>query len=522
MTRCFERGRDERGIILPLALVILVVVVTLASAMLALGTTEPQIAANLVRGAQALSLAEAGAERGIAYFNANSSCVVAAQNPDYATPPTGCGTGTLTLYTSETLGASSTGSYTVTYTPITFATLLIESTGTTTAGIKRVVRIVVTRQFAGQYGILANNVTVTGNANVNGNEGAVHGNGSVTLSGNDYILQTATTAGTDANCSGCTDSSHVGDAADSGGNRPQVPIPTTTAADYATKATVILGGSPSSCGSCDPAITSSMCSNISTSGSNGIPVYSTASSNNLVGLWQTNTVPDYYVLDARTTTCGLYADGNNIDLSGLGKTKGHYKKGGSGNSGDPFSGFAMDGSNPGQWTLGWGSTTPVAGAYYATDSIGITGGGSTSTPWNATLIAGGIGSPVQSSGQINLSGNPVINSYSSASSTNTWYKNELQMIAGNIKIVGNSGGTTTPLTGTIFATSTDSPPASFQGNVDYSGNAALTGNVIARGSAYVSGSNPGEGKIVYNAPRRSRLLSTALMVVSWHAISTLD
>ncbi|PYM17392.1 MAG: hypothetical protein DMD81_09225 [Candidatus Rokuibacteriota bacterium] len=81
MTRCFERGRDERGIILPLALVILVVVVTLASAMLALGTTEPQIAANLVRGAQALSLAEAGAERGIAYFNANSSCVVAAQNP---------------------------------------------------------------------------------------------------------------------------------------------------------------------------------------------------------------------------------------------------------------------------------------------------------------------------------------------------------------------------------------------------------------------------------------------------------
>src|SRR5207302_3937742 len=100
MTPYVSRGGDERGIILPMTLIILTVLVTLVTAMLALGTTEPQIAANLVRGAQALGLAEAGADRALAAF-ANPSgtlgqCLVAAQNADYTgsgavyTFPAGC------------------------------------------------------------------------------------------------------------------------------------------------------------------------------------------------------------------------------------------------------------------------------------------------------------------------------------------------------------------------------------------------------------------------------------------------
>ena len=54
--------RDECGIALPLALIVLAVVGSLTFAFITLSATEPQIAANLVSGDQALALAEAGAE----------------------------------------------------------------------------------------------------------------------------------------------------------------------------------------------------------------------------------------------------------------------------------------------------------------------------------------------------------------------------------------------------------------------------------------------------------------------------
>jgi Tfp pilus assembly protein PilX len=555
MRSFFGRSGNERGIILPLTLIILTVLVTLVSAMLALGTTEPQISANLVRGAQALSLAEAGADRAIAYFDQDTNgkaCLVAVLNPDYgsAQPPAlynypgSCATGTTTttLYSAETLGVGSTGSYTVAYTPTTYATVLISAMGcqgsttcpapsySTTVScpsgsVCRIVRIVVTRQWSAQYGILANNVTVTGNASVEGNTGAVHGNTSVNLGGSDYILQTATSANTNANCTNCT-SAHVGDASDSGGGKPQVPIPTQTAADYIAKADVILGG-----GTTVPTVTAgktcSTCKCSWASSAQGIDVISAAATPAKLGEYDlSNGVPDHWILDARSTTCVLYADSTNPATSTM-STKFHGNPHASG--GNIFSSWTM-GNTTGQWSGG----QAVDGAYYAADTITVTGGGSAGTPWNATFIAGGIPNPdaataggagppiYPNSGVITMSGNPVINAYSNASSTSPWYLNQLAMIAGNIKIVGNSGGTTTPLTGTIFATSTASPPSGFSGNIDFSGNAALTGNIVAAGSASVSGSNPGDGKIVYNVAARSRLITPRLQLVSWHAISTLD
>ena len=53
---------DQRGVVLPLTLIILMVLTSLAVAVTVLGTTEPQISANLVAGARARFAAEAGLE----------------------------------------------------------------------------------------------------------------------------------------------------------------------------------------------------------------------------------------------------------------------------------------------------------------------------------------------------------------------------------------------------------------------------------------------------------------------------
>jgi hypothetical protein len=56
---------DQRGIALPLALIVLTLLTSLTLAFLALGGTEPLISTNLKGGEQALALAEAGIERAI-------------------------------------------------------------------------------------------------------------------------------------------------------------------------------------------------------------------------------------------------------------------------------------------------------------------------------------------------------------------------------------------------------------------------------------------------------------------------
>ena len=138
--------QEERGVILPLTLIILLVLAGLVSVLLATGVMEPQIAANVLRGGQALSLAEAGAERTLAQLIANSTPVDCAM----ATPEDGCPiptpSGATTLFASVAL--DSIGTYTVTYRPISFATLLIESTGRTNIGsVQRTVRLVVTKHY---------------------------------------------------------------------------------------------------------------------------------------------------------------------------------------------------------------------------------------------------------------------------------------------------------------------------------------------------------------------------------------
>lgn len=56
---------DDRGIALPMALMVLALLASVTTALVALGTTEPLSSTNLKRADQALTLAEAGVERSI-------------------------------------------------------------------------------------------------------------------------------------------------------------------------------------------------------------------------------------------------------------------------------------------------------------------------------------------------------------------------------------------------------------------------------------------------------------------------
>jgi hypothetical protein len=94
---------DQRGVALPLALIVMTLLASLTLAFLGLSSTEPTIAANLKRGEAALSLAEAGIERAIWALSYPTASGVT--NP--ATAP----------YDGSQLAALAPGAYTITITP---------------------------------------------------------------------------------------------------------------------------------------------------------------------------------------------------------------------------------------------------------------------------------------------------------------------------------------------------------------------------------------------------------------------
>src|SRR5262245_33993648 len=57
--------RNERGVALPLVLMVLALLVSVTATLVALSATEPVISTNLKRADQALTLAEAGVERAV-------------------------------------------------------------------------------------------------------------------------------------------------------------------------------------------------------------------------------------------------------------------------------------------------------------------------------------------------------------------------------------------------------------------------------------------------------------------------
>jgi len=67
--------RNERGIALPMALIVMAILTALMAAFAVLATSEPQIASNQVASAQARSLAESGVERAVWALTVGESAV---------------------------------------------------------------------------------------------------------------------------------------------------------------------------------------------------------------------------------------------------------------------------------------------------------------------------------------------------------------------------------------------------------------------------------------------------------------
>lgn len=215
-----RRGRDEGGVILPMALFMLLILAALSAALLAIGRSEVQISANQLRGTQSLFVADGGLERAIRDFVATPDLVTNAK------------TDTVTLFAKgTTLG--SIGTYAVTYRSIGPSTVLVSSTGESSiGGGQRTVDSVVTTAFMAKYALLGESgVKVKKSSKIEGELGGVHDNTKteVKCDGTPCIEKTATSS--TSKCTDCT-SSHVGVPGSSGGNRKKVKVPNVKATDF--------------------------------------------------------------------------------------------------------------------------------------------------------------------------------------------------------------------------------------------------------------------------------------------------
>lgn len=187
-----KRVANDRGLILPLALMAFVILGALAAAILSIGGSEAQIASNHLRAVQAGFLAEAGLEHG---FNTlyNST----------QTPPnlvTGAIATLQNLVTNPSL--SGAGSYTVQYQAAGDYTVRVVSTGASAIGGSQAIRrAVMSTFFRSNDAILTDgSLTVGGSTDVlatGGTCGNVHANGNLNLNGSHVIISgNATATGT--------------------------------------------------------------------------------------------------------------------------------------------------------------------------------------------------------------------------------------------------------------------------------------------------------------------------------------
>ena len=225
--RAFNAWHDTRGVVLPLTFFILVLLAGLVAALLSVGATETQISANLLRTTQAFNLAEAGAERAIAAFVADSSLV-------------GNAAALTQLFSNQTLG--SVGTYTVTYQPMGASTVLVKSTGQSAIGnLTQQVQVVVAVTPQNPFAIVGDDTQISGTGRVIGTGGKAHGNTKMTISADGWVEKTATSTPTTAtSCTGCTTPHNVGNVAGSGAGKPSQTLPSASPLDYKPKADFIL------------------------------------------------------------------------------------------------------------------------------------------------------------------------------------------------------------------------------------------------------------------------------------------
>lgn len=187
-----KRVANDRGLILPLALMAFVILGALAAAILSIGGSEAQIASNHLRSVQAGFLAEAGLEHA---FNTLYNSTLAPPNL-----VTAASANLQNVVSNSSLGGA--GSYTVQYQAAGDYTVRVVSTGVSAIGGSQAIRrAVMSTFFRSNDAILTDgSLTVGGSTDVlatGGTCGNVHTNGNLDLNGsNVQINGNATATGT--------------------------------------------------------------------------------------------------------------------------------------------------------------------------------------------------------------------------------------------------------------------------------------------------------------------------------------
>lgn len=209
---------DERGIALPMALFVLLILLGLSAAILATGTSETAISTNHVRSTQALYVAEAGLEDAFNTIRANGMPATATA---WTAVPSLSGPGS---------NMTAFGTYTVEYMSAGTSTVVVRSIATSGIGsAQRILRSVLTTQFSAADAVRTKDtLEVTGSATISGGCGSVHSNGALENGGSQNTGGNATASGT------YTPGGTVGGIA--AGSLPTKPIPTISSASFLTAA----------------------------------------------------------------------------------------------------------------------------------------------------------------------------------------------------------------------------------------------------------------------------------------------
>jgi cytoskeletal protein CcmA (bactofilin family) len=152
----------------------------------------------------------------------------------------------------------------------------------------------------------------------------------------------------------------------------------------------------------------------------------------------------------------------------------------------------------GKWTLS-GNVAPPAGMLYIEGDAHVSGNpGSVPNPWRTTLVA---------TGNINLSGNPIIADHKNLSDP-IGVQNLLFVAGGDIKISGNA---TQTFEGIIAA----------RGHIRVSGNPSLNGCIIAENATGTQDQEnrvSGNMTITYNGGMASPFISNTVRILSWRQV----
>jgi Tfp pilus assembly protein PilX/cytoskeletal protein CcmA (bactofilin family) len=272
------RGHSEQGAALILAIISLMIITGLATAMLTSGRTESLIARNEERATHARMAAEAGLNHGVqvvadklvnwqsdGFATAELAATNLLNGPDNVAGNTDDGSltelGLPAPTATVTLSASTGTSYsvrvydddnTIAVRKITLSTAditRIEENNVVTSDANK--RVVVHAIGTGPGGTVTSleaivgplilpavitngNLTIEGSAEIVGTNGSVHSNGNLTINGGSSdITEDCTSSGTFSG-----DATNCGGAA--GGGRQTITIPNVNAADYLVQATYVL------------------------------------------------------------------------------------------------------------------------------------------------------------------------------------------------------------------------------------------------------------------------------------------